>query len=89
MCVSRADLDAVDEADVVPPDGFQGPDERRVRLGLLLLSLLHATHGLPEEERRSIGPSPTAAVYRRFTHSRGLTWKRSAGRAPGSCLTTC
>lgn len=52
------DLDVVDEGDVVALNGFPGPDERRVRLGFVLLALLHATHGLPAVQHSGQPSSP-------------------------------
>lgn len=47
VCVCGSDFDVIDEAQVFSLNGLVGPDERRVRLGFLLLSLLHPAGGLP------------------------------------------
>ncbi len=46
VCVCCKNLDVINEGDIFPLNGFLGPDESRVRLGFLLLSFLHPTHGL-------------------------------------------
>lgn len=52
VCVCCSDLDVIDEGDVFALNGFLGPDQRRVRLGFLLLSLLHPAHGLSADFTR-------------------------------------